>query len=88
MDVVISEHAQFEMIRRQISEEMVRNVAQHPQQTIELSSKRTVCQSRYYNMVEGKEMLLRVICEERNGTSFIVTAYKTSRLERYWKRGG
>lgn len=88
MDVVISELAQFEMIRRQISEEMVRNVAQHPQQTIELSSKRTVCQNRYYNMVEGKQLLLRVICEERNGTFFIITAYKTSKIEKYWKRGG
>jgi len=45
MDVVISEHAQFEMVRRQIS-------------------------------------------EERYGTIFVVTAYKTSKVEKYWKEGG
>jgi len=86
VDVVISEHARFEMVRRQISEEVVRNVAQDPQQTIELSSKCTVCQSRYYDTVEGSEMLLRVICEKRRSTSFIITAYKTSKVDKYWKK--
>jgi len=38
-------------------------------------------------MVEGKEMLLRVICEKRHGAFFIVTAYKTSKVDKYWKKG-
>ncbi len=36
MDVVISDHARFEIVRRQLSEEVVRNVAQNPQQVVEL----------------------------------------------------
>ncbi len=53
MDVVISEHARFEMIRRRISEEMVMNVIQDPQQVVELGKKRTVCQSKYYDTAGG-----------------------------------
>ena len=87
MDVVISEHARFEMVRRQISGEMVRNVVQHPQQTVELGKKRTICQSKYYDMVEDKEMLLRVIREERYDTIYIITAYKTSKIDKYWNKG-
>lgn len=88
MGVVISEHARFEMVRRRISEEVVMNVTQDPQQIVELGKKRKVCQSKYYDPAGGKEMLLRVICEERYGTLFVVTAYRTSKVEKYWKKGG
>jgi len=32
MDIVFSEHARFEMTRRQLSEELVKRVAENPQQ--------------------------------------------------------
>ena len=83
MDVVISEHARFEMIRRRVSEEMMLNVIQDPQQIVELSKKRTAYQSRCYDPAKGKEMLLRAICEERHGTIFVVAVYKTSKVEKY-----
>ena len=88
MNVVISEHARFEIIRRCISEEMVVNVTQDPQQVVELGTRRAVCQSKYYDPAEGREMLLRVIREERHDAIFVVTVYKTSKVEKYWKKGG
>lgn len=87
MDVVISKHALFELARRQISEALVRNTAQNPQQVTELAEARTICQSKYYDPVEEKEMLLRVIYEKRYDTIYIITAYKTSKIDKYWETG-
>jgi len=87
VDVVISEHARFEMVRRQISEEVVIGAIQHPQQIVELGKRRIVCQNKYYDSIEGEEMLLRVICEKSHDMSFVVTSYKTSKVEKYWKEG-
>ncbi|MBA7640525.1 hypothetical protein ES703_48192 [subsurface metagenome] len=86
MDVVISDHAQFEIARRQLSEEEVRSVAQNPQQVVKLEKERKVCQSKYYDPDTGREMLLRVICEERHNLLFVITSYKTSRIDKYWDK--
>ena len=87
MDVVISPHARFEIVRRNLSEQTVRQVAQNPQQVINLDAGRKVCQSKYLDTAEGKEMLLRVICEERAESLFVLTAYRTSRIDKYWIKG-
>ena len=86
MDVLISDHARFEIVRRQLSEEVVRSVAQNPQQVVKLKKERKVCQSKYYDSTTGREMLLRVICEERHNLLFVVTAYRTSKIDKYWQK--
>ena len=86
MDIVISDHARFQIVRRQLSEEVVTSVAQNPQQVVKLKKERKVCQNKYYDSAEGREMLLRVICEERHDLLFVVTAYRTSRIDKYWKK--
>jgi hypothetical protein len=86
VDIVISDHARFEMARRQLSEEMVKSVAQNPQQIVKLKKERRVYQNKYYDSSEDKEMLLRVICEERHNLLFVVTVYKTSKVEKYWSK--
>ena len=88
MNITISHHARFEIVRRQLSEEVVRNVVQNPQQVIKLQKGRKVCQSKYYDLATGREMLLRVICEERHAQLFVVTAYRTSKIDRYWAKEG
>ena len=88
MDVVISDHARFQIVRRQLSEEVVRGVAQNPQQMVKLKKERKVCQSKYYDSGEGREMLLRVICEERHDLLFVITAYRTSKIDKYWEEEG
>lgn len=55
---------------------MVRSVAQNPQQVVKLKKERKVYQSKYYDSVEGREILLRVICEERHNLLFVVTVYR------------
>jgi len=46
---------------------------------------RVILQSKYKNSIEQKEMLLRVIGKEVNGVFIVITAYKTSKIEKYWK---
>lgn len=88
MEIVISQHAQFEIARRQLSEETVKSVAESPQQVVKLKKAREVHQSKYHDPLEGKEMLLRVVCERRRGQLFVVTAYRTSKIDKYWVEEG
>jgi hypothetical protein len=88
MDIVISDHAKFEMKRRRITEGAMMNVAQSPQQTLTTSKGRIVHQSRFFDEAQGKEMLLRVVMEKRAGSFYVVTAYRTSKIDKYWQREG
>ena len=88
MDVVLTDHAKFETNRRQLSEETVISVAQAPEQFIRLPKGRRICQSKYYDSQESKEMLLRVVCEEKNDLLLVVTAYRTSKIDKYWVEDG
>ncbi len=83
--IVISDHARFEMERRQIAEESVRQVALAPEQVVPSGTGRTIRQSRITDEASGKRMLLRVVTEERAGHLFVVTAYRTSKLSKYWQ---
>jgi len=83
--VIISDHARFEMERRHIAEETVCEVARAPEQTVPSGKGRAVCQSRVHDSVLGKTMLVRVVTEERQGALFVVTAYQTSRVGKYWQ---
>jgi hypothetical protein len=87
-EVVISDHARFEMERRQIAEEAVRQVALVPEQVVPSGKGRTICQSRIVDHSSGKTMLLRVVTEERQGQLFVVTAYRTSKVSKYWQPEG
>ncbi|MFQ5924812.1 MAG: DUF4258 domain-containing protein [Dehalococcoidia bacterium] len=85
--LVITEHAWFEMNRRQVSEDHVRSVAENPQQTLTIGGGRVVHQSRYFDPAEAREMLLRVVAEEREDDFYVITVYKTSKIDKYWHRG-
>jgi len=84
MRILISDHAHFEIERRQLSEEMVRNVVQNPEQVVKLKKERKIYQSKYHDSAEAKDMILRVICEERHNLLFVITAYRTSKIDKYW----
>lgn len=73
------------MGRRGIAEETVRQVALHPEQVVSSASGREVRQSRVEDPELGRTMLLRVVAEVRAGALFVVTAYRTSKVEKYWQ---
>ena len=53
-----------------------------------MSKERKMCQSRYYDSAEDREMILRVVCQERRNLLFVITAYRTSKIDKYWAREG
>ena len=87
MRVLISDHARFEAERREIPISIVLEVAQSPQQETQSIGDRTICQSRIYDSVTGKEMLYRVIVRDIENTRTVITVYKTSKIEKYWMSG-
>jgi hypothetical protein len=82
--IQITEHAIFEMKRRRISKDLVLKVVRYPEQRIRLKTKRQICQCKYLDGIEKKQMLVRVVIEEINETVKIITAYKTSKIQKYW----
>ena len=88
VDVVITEHAQFEASRRNIPEELIKSAVETPQQKLSSRKGRVIVQNKYFDEVENKEMILRIVGTESAGEFKVITVYKTSKIDKYWKKGG
>lgn len=88
VDVIITEHAKFESGRRNIPEELIKSVVEVPQQKLSSKKGRVIVQKKYYDETEGKEMILRVVGIESVDEFRVITVYKTSKIDKYWKEGG
>ncbi len=88
MKAKLTEHASFEAQRRNISEKLISSVVENPQQRLLSSKKRVILQNKYIDNNVGKEMLLRVIGKEKGDIFNVITVYKTSRINKYWKKEG
>lgn len=85
MDIQLSEHVKTEMRRRQLSEDKVRQVACQPEQVVPARDGLECRQSPISDPLSGKDYLLRVIVNPWESPNVVVTAYKTSKLSKYWK---
>jgi hypothetical protein len=88
LKVIIEGHASFEAERRGIQEELIKSVVKNPQQKLPSKKGRVIVQNRYYDSVEGKEMLLRIVGIESFEKFTVITTYKTSKIAKYWIEGG
>ena len=82
--VIFTNHARMQMARRHISEAAALEAVEGPQQTIYLSGRRYVHQNRYFDPIEGKEMIIRVFVEPSTDDMIVVSAYRTSQISEYW----
>jgi len=87
MRISITGHAKFEAERRNIPEELIKSTVEEPGQQIPSKKGRMIFHQRYYDRIENKEMLLRVIGKEEAGKFVVITVYKTSKIEKYWAKG-
>lgn len=87
MEVILSGHAVFEAKRRNIDEGLIRSMVIKPQQKISSKRGRVIVQGRYQDQIEDKEMLLRIIGKETIDKFEVITAYKTSKIKKYWIEG-
>ena len=81
----LSPHAEWEMARRGIPLALVQAVMDDPEQRVvdESCTGRWIHQSRL-RFENGKMYLLRVVVDEGEKPPAIVTAYRTSKIEKYW----
>ena len=85
MDFRLSRHAEWEMSRRGIPLALVQTVMEHPEQRLidESRTGRRIYQSQL-PFENGKMYLLRVVVDEGDQPPVIITAYRTSKIEKYW----
>jgi hypothetical protein len=79
----ISPHAIVEMTRRGIAEAIVRRVLAAPEQREAVRRGRDVLHSRVE--FERKTYLVRVVVDVDRSPPEVVTAYRTSKIEKYWR---
>lgn len=81
----LTAHARLEMERRQISEDEIRQVLADPEQVEKVRPGRMVYQSRIRLGSPSRVPLLRVFVDVDRRPAEVVTAYRTSRVEKYWR---
>jgi hypothetical protein len=78
----VSTHAQEEIERRGISLALVEAVLKKPDQVVPerdvLKAYQSECE------IGGKMFLLRVIVDDSADPAIVVTAYRTTKIEKYW----
>lgn len=83
-EYLFSRHAVVEMARRGLDEATVRQVLAAPGQRETVRPGRDVVQSRLE--LEGKTVLVRVFVDVDQDPAVVVTAYRTSKIEKYWRK--
>jgi len=85
MEFKLSSHARQEIERRNIPLSLIDEVMRNPQQIGPAAEGMQVYQSKF-DYGSGKMYLLRIIVDENALPSVIVTAYRTSKIEKYWRK--
>lgn len=84
IDYTVSGHAAYEIDRRGIRTETIDEVLKNPEQRFDVRPGRVVLQSRIQEA--GREFLIRVFVDSDRSPAEVVTAYRTSRIAKYWRR--
>lgn len=84
MNYILSNHAQREIERRAIPISLVESVLANPQQIVLEKEGRKAYQSQV-DFGGGRRFLLRVIVADDVQPKVVITVYRTSRIEKYWR---
>ncbi|MHB8743271.1 MAG: DUF4258 domain-containing protein [Sulfuricaulis sp.] len=80
----LSEHALEELGRRGIPRDLLEQVLQNPQQILPERDGKKVYQSRV-EFNAGKVFLLRAIVNDEAEPTVVITVYRTSKIDKYWR---
>ncbi len=85
LKVRFTEHSLEQVERRKISIEVLEKVITNPDQKFvdKDDRDRKICQSKIFDNL-GRQKLLRAVIEETGKEIVVVTAYITSKIEKYW----
>ena len=84
-DFIFADHALFEMERRGISQSEVAQVLAAPGQSETVRVGRVVYQAKFNLGAPPKVFLLRVFVDIDRHPPEVVTAYWTSKIDKYWR---
>ena len=84
MDFKLTSHAQEEIARRSIPRAVLESVLNDPQQIVPQESGRKVYQSKV-DFGGGTIFLVRAIVDDRVNPPALITVYRTSKIEKYWR---
>jgi hypothetical protein len=82
---VLTDHARWQMQRRNISEAEVVAVLEEPEQCEQVRPGRCVYQSRVTLSESSGPFLLRVFVDVDRDPPEVVTVYRTSKVGKYWR---
>ncbi len=81
----IIDHARESLEERNIEISELMDCLESPDQKIAGHMGRLIYQRKL--PLNGKRMLLRVVVEENDDSIVVVTVYKTSKFNKYWRKG-
>jgi hypothetical protein len=84
-EFVFTDHALTEMARREIRQEDVKAVLAEPEQTETVREGRAVYQAKRDMNEPSKTYILRVFVDIDRKPPHVVTVYRTSKIEKYWR---
>ena len=82
----LTNHARFQMKRRGITEDQVAKVLAAPEQVEVIRSGRVMYHTRFKRNENEAVYLLRVVVDVDRDPAEVVTAYWTSKVEKYWRK--
>lgn len=83
-----SDHALRSIASREIDREEAERTLAEPESVAPGGPSRQVLMRRYFDEALRQEMLLRIVVEDTTSGRIVVTAYRTSRIEKYLKGPG
>ena len=84
-EFAISGHARLEMQRRDVTDDMVQHVVAAAEQRFPVRDGRVVLQSRVTMGTPAKMYLVRVVVDIDRRPAEVVTVYRTTRVNKYWR---
>jgi hypothetical protein len=85
MNYKLSRHAKEEAVRRGIPTQMVESIVDNPQQVVLDATGKRVFQSKV-EFQPGKIYLVRVVIGDKADPPTVITVYRTSKIEKYWRK--
>jgi hypothetical protein len=83
MKIQYTKHAEATLTERKIAKETVEELINTPQQVIKGKGNKEIVQGIFKHADE--EFLLRVVYVEVKGLTKVITAYWTSKIDKYWE---
>ena len=85
MKFTLSRHAESELRLRKIPREFLESTLNNPQQIVPERGNKKVYQSQL-DFGNSKVFLLRAIIDDTVDPAVVVTAYRTSKISKYWRQ--